>query len=83
VVLGLVVLTLGVDQPLLLALIAASVGGFMMLLYSAVLILINRRSLPAPLRIGVGRTVALLWSFVPFGVLAGLTFAEQIPTLFD
>ena len=83
VVLGLLVLTLGFDQPLVLAVIAASVGGFMMFLYSALLILINRRSLPAPLRIGVGRTIALLWSFVLFGVLAGLTFYEQIPTLWD
>ena len=55
----------------------------MMFLYSALLILINRRSLPAPLRIGVRRTIALLWSFVLFGVLAGLTFYEEIPALWE
>ena len=40
------------SQPLILLIISASIGGFMMFLYSGLLILINKRSLPPSVRIG-------------------------------
>jgi hypothetical protein len=42
---GIVVLLIGFDQPIVLLVIAAVVGGFMTFVYSGLLILINRRTL--------------------------------------
>jgi hypothetical protein len=48
-----------------------------MLLYSAMLIVLNRRWLPPQIRVRSYRLAALIWSMVFFGVLAGLTFWQQ------
>jgi hypothetical protein len=82
VAIGIVVLLAGFSQPIVLLVISAVVGGFMMFLYSGLLILINRRTLPAPIRIGGVRLFALIWSIVLFGTLAALTFRDQIGKLF-
>jgi hypothetical protein len=71
------VLAVGLDQPLVLRVIAACVGGFMMFLYSALLILLNRRVLAEPLRPKGYRVAALIWSFLLFGVLSAITLWEQ------
>jgi hypothetical protein len=78
---GIVVLLLGFDQPIVLLVIAAVVGGFMMFLYSGLLILINRRTLPAPIRIRGFRLAMLIWAIVLFGTLSILTFQSQIARL--
>jgi hypothetical protein len=83
VLIGMVVLLAGFSQPIVLLVISAVVGGFMMFLYSALLILINRRILPAPIRIRGVRLGALIWSFLLFGVLSALTFADRIGELFE
>jgi len=77
VVIGIAVLAVGLDQPLVLLVIAACVGGFMMFLYSALLILLNRRVLAEPLRPKGYRVAALIWSFLLFGVLSAITIWEQ------
>jgi hypothetical protein len=82
VLIGIVVLLAGFSQPILLLVISAVVGGFMMFLYSGLLILINRRILPAPIRIRGVRLGALIWSFLLFGVLSVLTFQDRIGELF-
>jgi len=82
VVIGILVLLSGLDQPLVLLVIAAVTGGLMMFVYSALLLLVNRRTLPREIRPGPGRVAALVWSFLLFGVLSVLTFKEQIPKLF-
>jgi hypothetical protein len=46
VLIGIIVLLAGSDQPILLLVISALVGGFMTFIYSGLLILINRKSLP-------------------------------------
>ena len=51
VVIGIVVLLAGFSQPIVLLVISAVVGGFMMFIYSGLLILINRKILPAPIRV--------------------------------
>ena len=79
---GIVVLLLGFDQPIVLLVIAAVVGGFMMFIYSGLLILINRRTLPAPIRIRGFRMGALIWSVLLFGTLSVLTFQGQLEKLF-
>ena len=82
VLIGIVVLLAGFDQPILLLVISAVVGGFMMFMYSGLLILINRRILPGPIRVRGVRLAALIWSILLFGVLSVLTFQDRIGDLF-
>jgi hypothetical protein len=82
VTVGIVVLLLGFDQPIVLLVIAAVVGGFMMFIYSGLLILINRRTLPAPIRIRGVRLGMLVWAILLFGTLSVLTFRAQLENLF-
>jgi vacuolar-type H+-ATPase subunit I/STV1 len=70
------------SQPIVLLDISAVVGGFMMFLYSGLLILINRRTLPGPIRIRGVRLGVLVWSILLFGTLSVLTFRDQISKLF-
>ncbi len=82
VAIGVLVLLFGFAQPIVLLVISAVVGGFMMFLYSGLLILINRKILPAPIRIRGARLFVLIWSIALFGTLSVLTFREQIAKLF-
>jgi hypothetical protein len=81
VAIGVAVLLAGFGQPIVLLVISAVVGGFMMFLYSGLLILINRRTLPGPLRVRGVRLAALIWAVALFGVLSVLTFRDQITKL--
>ncbi len=82
VAIGVLVLLFGFTQPIVLLVISAVVGGFMMFLYSGLLILINRKILPAPIRIHGARLGALVWSILLFGTLSALTFRDQLARLF-
>jgi hypothetical protein len=82
VLIGCVVLLSGLDQPLVLLVIAAVTGGLMMFIYSALLLLVNRRTLPKEIRPGAGRVAALVWAFLLFGFLSVLTFNQQLQNLF-
>jgi hypothetical protein len=82
VAIGIVVLLVGFTQPLVLLVISAVVGGFMMFLYSGLLILINRKILPRPIRVRGVRLGALVWSILLFGTLSALTFRDQFAKLF-
>jgi hypothetical protein len=82
VVIGCLVLLSGMDQPLVMLVISAVTGGVMMFIYSALLLLVNRRVLPEQMRPGAMRVGALVWSFLLFGFLSMLTFNDQIPKLF-
>ncbi len=82
VVIGIAVLLAGFDQPIVLLVISAVVGGFMMFLYSGLLILINRKILPEPIRVRGLRLGMLGWSILLFGTLSAITFVTQIQTLF-
>jgi hypothetical protein len=81
VIIGIVVISAGFSQPITLAVISACTGGTMMFIYSALLIAINRKMLPKPIRIGGFRIAALVWSFLLFGVLAVLTVQQQLGKL--
>lgn len=78
---GCLVLLLGMRQPLVLLIISSCVGGLMMCIYSVLLILLNRRSVPQPVRITPLRIVALIWATLLFGFLAVLTINQQIRNL--
>ncbi|HWS51547.1 MAG TPA: Nramp family divalent metal transporter [Microbacterium sp.] len=80
--LGCVVIGVGFDQPIVLTVIAACVGGTMMFIYSGLLIIINRRMLPAAIRIRGLRLAMLVWAILLFGTLAVLTIQDQLSKAF-
>lgn len=80
--LGATILLSGVTQPLTLLVISASTGGTIMFLYSMMLIALNRKMLPAAIRVGPFRVAALVWSTLMFGTLAALTIYTQTQLLF-
>lgn len=82
VALGCVILLAGVSQPMTLLVISASTAGTMMCIYSGLLIVLNRRMLPAAIRIGSTRTAILVWSTLLFGALAAVTIRTQVQELF-
>jgi len=65
------------SQPLILLIISASIGGFMMFVYSGLLILVNRRSLPPAVRITGFRTATMVWSVLLFGVASVIAVSDQ------
>ena len=65
------------SQPLILLIISASIGGFMMFVYSGLLILINRRSLPPAVRITRFRTATMIWSVLLFGFASVIAISDQ------
>ena len=75
------ILLLGVRQPLVLLVISACTGGMMMFVYSILLVLLNRKTLPPALRTPAWRVVALLLSAAFFGYLSVLTIQQQIAKL--
>jgi hypothetical protein len=80
--LGCAILLAGLSQPITLLVVSASTGGVIMFLYSFMLIALNRRMLPAAIRINPFRTATLVWSTVMFGSLAALTIYTQVQALF-
>ena len=81
VALGCTILLAGMSQPMTLLVISASTAGTMMFFYSFLLIVLNRRMLPAAIRIGPLRTAALVWSTLMFGSLAVLNIYTQVQNL--
>ena len=77
VAIGCAIILAGLNQPMVLLVVSACVGGTMMFLYSGLLIQLNTRHLPAPIRVRSFRLWALVWSIVFFGILAGLTVWQQ------
>jgi hypothetical protein len=76
--LGIAVLLTGFDQPLALLVVASSLNGVVMFMYSLLLIRLNRRGLPGPIRVG-GVRLALMWVIAAvFGVLSVALVVSQI-----
>jgi len=82
VCIGCLILLVGADQPLLLLVISACVGGIMMFVYAMLLLAMNRRSLPAEIRVRSFRVAALVFATGFFGVLSAITLVEQGGKLF-
>lgn len=78
VAIGIAVLAVGFDQPIVLLVISAVVGGFMMAIYSGLLILVNRRTLPEAIRIRGFRLGVMVWSIVLFGTLFIITMVDRL-----
>ncbi len=62
--------------------LAAALSGVVMFIYSALLIAINRRFLPEPIRIRGVRLAALVWAFGLFGILSVIVVIDQFGELF-
>jgi hypothetical protein len=78
VAVGATILLIGFDQPLVLLVISACTGALIMFLYSLLLIVLNRRALPAAIAIRPFRLATLVWSTLFFGVLSVITIWQQI-----
>ena len=77
-VLGIAVLLTGFDQPLALLVVASSLNGVVMFMYSLLLIRLNRRGLPEQIRVS-GARLALMWVIAAvFGVLSVALVVSQI-----
>jgi hypothetical protein len=82
VLIGMGILLIGIDQPLVLLVISACVAGLMMFVYGGLLLFMNRKALPAPIKVRGYRVAALIWVIVLFGVLSVLTVRQQILDIF-
>jgi hypothetical protein len=82
VLFGIAILLAGFDQPLVLTVLAASLSGVVMFIYSGLLIALNRRFLPGPIKIRGVRLGALAWCFAFFGVFSVIYGIEQFKQLF-
>ncbi len=78
---GICILLLGFDQPLALVTVATVLGGVTMFIYSFLLIAINRKLLPEPLRIRGVRLAALVWAIVMLGATSTVVAIDQIGSL--
>ncbi|MFI0418495.1 Nramp family divalent metal transporter [Spongiactinospora sp. 9N601] len=78
IAIGGVVLLAGFDQPLALLVISAVVGGFMMFLYSGLLMILNRRALPREIGLRGYRLVVMALIFLFFAFFAALTVIDRI-----
>jgi hypothetical protein len=74
---GTAILLSGFDQPLSLVVVAAALSGGVMFIYSLLLVAINRRFLPAQLKIRGLRLVVLLWAAGLFGVMSVLVVINE------
>ena len=78
---GSTIILLGFTQPLVLLVISACTGAIIMFVYSMLLIVLNRRFLPAVITPRPFRIVALVWAALFFGILSGLTLWQQMQRL--
>ena len=67
IVAGSLILLFALDAPLVLMIVAAALGGVAMLVYSALLIRLNRSVLPQAIRLKGLRLWAMIWSVILFG----------------
>jgi hypothetical protein len=74
---GIAIIASGMDQPLVLLVIAGCVAAFMMFVYSGLLIRLNCRLLGPELRPARYRIAMLLWAVALFGGLSVITVIDQ------
>src|SRR3954468_11366099 len=79
---GVAAIASGLSQPLVLLVTSACIAAFMMFVYSALLIVLNRRLLAPELRPAGYRVAALVWAVGLFGILTAITVVDQVGKLF-
>ena len=75
---GIIVLLFGFDQPLSLLILAASLNGGVMFLYSATLLWLNATTFKGPMRVHPLRLFALAGSCAFFGWFTCLTLLDKL-----
>jgi len=75
---GSIILLSGVNQPLLLLVIAACLNGMVMFVYSILLIQLNRKGLPPALRVRGLRLAMLVFATVFYGFFSGWLVIVQV-----
>jgi ABC-type multidrug transport system fused ATPase/permease subunit len=78
IVIGSVILLSGLQQPIVLLIIASSLGGIVMFVYSVLLIIINRRYVPKAVRLSGVRLVVMFWAVLFYGYFSVLLVADQL-----
>ncbi len=78
VVAGSIILLSGFDQPLLLLVVAACLNGAVMFVYAILLIQLNRRGLPKPIRVRGLRLAMLYFATAFYGFFAGWLVIVQV-----
>jgi hypothetical protein len=79
---GSIILLSGVDQPLVLLVIASSLNGLVMFVYSVLLIRLNRFVLPREIGLRGGRLVAICWAVLFYGGFSVVLLIDQAKQLF-
>jgi hypothetical protein len=79
---GCIVLLSGLEQPLVLLVISSSIAGVMMFIYSGLLIQLNRKALPEPIKIRGVRLGVMIVSFIFFGIFSVLLVYDEGKALF-
>ena len=79
---GSAILLAGFDQPLVLVTISTVLGGFIMFVYSSLLVVTNRRYLPDELKLGGYRLVIICAAILLLGVTTTIVAINQFGNLF-
>ncbi len=79
---GILILLLGLTQPLILLVISAALGGVMMFVYSTLLIFLNRGSLPTAIKLYGWRLGGMLVAVLFYGYFSIRLVIAYIPQLF-
>jgi hypothetical protein len=79
---GSIILLVGVDQPLVLLVIAAALNGLVMFVYSILLLQLNRWTLPREIGLKGFRFVAILWAVAFYGFFSVILLIDQGKQLF-
>ena len=79
---GSIILLSGVTQPIVLLVIASSLNGLVMFVYSCLLIQLNRGTLPREIGLKGGRLVAIGWAVLFYGGFSVVLLIDQSKTLF-
>jgi hypothetical protein len=78
---GSIILLSGVDQPLLLLVIASAVNGLVMFVYSMLLLKLNRGVLPREIGLTGVRFGAIIWACLFYGVFSVILLWDQAKQL--
>ncbi|UAL31643.1 Nramp family divalent metal transporter [Nocardioides rotundus] len=82
IVVGSLILLSGVDQPILLLVIASALNGLVMFVYSVLLLILNRRVLPREIGLKGVRLGAIVWAVVFYGGFSVVLLIDQVKQLF-
>lgn len=81
VVVGCLIMAFAIDQPTTLVIVASSLNGAVMFVYSILLIQLNRKALPEAIKVRSYRLAALVVSILFFGYFTTVYAIDKVPEL--